>query len=167
VVIKTAKDSSPTVYARSEDHALLYPGFWRVLQLGLLKARAAGHDIYMFEGWRSEGRQNKLFASGRTSPGPIVTNCEAWQSWHQYGLAADLVFGGPGKWSWKGDYKAIGKIMQSVGLEWFGSPGTRFPELSHVQLTYGLNIAEMKQLVLTSGLVSVWLRASARAVDKL
>ncbi|ANW96748.1 hypothetical protein AXE80_10880 [Wenyingzhuangia fucanilytica] len=40
---------------------------------------------------RTPEEQNKLYAQGRTLPGDIVTWVKAWFSYHQYGLAFDIV----------------------------------------------------------------------------
>lgn len=52
---------------------------------------AAGITAYVYEGLRSGERQNELFAKGRSTEGPIVTNAMAGQSFHNYGLAFDWV----------------------------------------------------------------------------
>ena len=77
--------------------------------------------LFVFEAFRSPVRQEHLFAQGRTEPGKIVTNADAWASYHQYGLAVDLVFNGPGKWSWEepslGMWKRMHAIAAGHGLE--------------------------------------------------
>ena len=54
----------------------------------------------MFEGYRTPQRQQFLYAKGRTRPGPKVTNAKPWESFHQYGVAADFVLYINGSWSW-------------------------------------------------------------------
>lgn len=51
----------------------------------------AGLLPYIYEGYRSNERQNELYAQGRTAPGKIVTNAMAGQSFHNYGYAFDWV----------------------------------------------------------------------------
>ena len=46
-----------------------------------------GYDMVLLEGYRSPARQDQLAAAG-----PNVTNARAFQSYHQYGLAADCAF---------------------------------------------------------------------------
>lgn len=41
-------------------------------------------------GFRSGAVQDALYAQGRTTPGPIVTNAKGGQSAHNYGLAIDV-----------------------------------------------------------------------------
>jgi len=59
--------------------------------------------------------------------GPQVTNAKAFQSYHQYGLAADCAFMHEGKliiseknaWAMRG-YHLYGVTAESVGLRWGG-----------------------------------------------
>ena len=56
-----------------------------------------------------------------------VTNARAYQSYHQFGLAADVAFKRDGKvviserdpWAMKG-YQLYGQVAESVGLVWGG-----------------------------------------------
>lgn len=48
-----------------------------------------GHTVFVNETWRTQERQDSLWAKGRTEPGPVVTHINP--SPHQAGLAADLV----------------------------------------------------------------------------
>lgn len=50
-----------------------------------------GFTPYIYEGFRTNVRQAELYAQGRTKPGNIVTNAQAGQSFHNYGLAIDWV----------------------------------------------------------------------------
>lgn len=147
---------------RNADPNCLYPPFRVKLEAGLAHCTAAGLGVYLFEGWRPASRQTELYAQGRTTPGKIVTESRAWESWHQYGLAADLAFGGPGRWTWDGPWQNVGAIMQGVGLEWYGAPKATFRELPHFQLTYGLDIAQMAKLAKADGVFAVWERAGAQ-----
>jgi len=42
-------------------------------------------------GMRTWAEQNALYAQGRTIPGNIVTNARGGESWHNYGVAVDVV----------------------------------------------------------------------------
>jgi len=76
----------------------------------------------ILEGYRSPARQDALAAAG-----PGVTNARAYQSWHQYGLAADCAFVRDGKlvisekdpWAMRG-YQLYGQVAESMGLTWGG-----------------------------------------------
>ena len=81
-----------------------------------------GYDMVLLEGYRSPARQDQLAAAG-----PNVTNARAFQSYHQYGLAADCAFMHEGKliiseknaWAMRG-YRLYGVTAESVGLRWGG-----------------------------------------------
>ncbi len=136
----------------SRSSALLFPPFAQRVAAGLEEARAAGLDVHLFEGWRSPARQSALYAAGRTKPGPKVTNSQAWESWHQYGLAVDVVFGGPGRWSWSGDWPALRRIMSNVGLRalpW---------EQPHFEWPTTLKVGAALELTRAEGLLSLWQR---------
>lgn len=81
-----------------------------------------GYDMAIIEGYRSPERQNML-----ASMGSNVTGALAFQSYHQYGLAADSAFMRDGKlvisekdpWAMRG-YELYGQVAESVGLTWGG-----------------------------------------------
>jgi peptidoglycan L-alanyl-D-glutamate endopeptidase CwlK len=50
-----------------------------------------GVTFEVLSGLRSYAQQAALFAQGRTKPGKIVTNARPGSSWHNYGLAIDVV----------------------------------------------------------------------------
>lgn len=137
----------------------LYPPFADLLQKGLTVARASGLNVYAYETWRSASRQESLYAQGRSTPGAVVTNSRAGQSFHAYGLGTDIVFGGPGAWSWEGNWKALASAMESVGLEWAGR--WKHPESPHFQKTWGLTIEEAQAIAKIDGPLAVWLKLDA------
>ena len=50
-----------------------------------------GHPVVVTECFRSNEEQNRLYAQGRTAPGNIVTHARGGSSFHNYGLAVDIV----------------------------------------------------------------------------
>ena len=90
---------------RIADATLLEPKFRRALEAVLDELHAKQIPLQIYETVRSPSRQNELYARGRDENaadyGRTVTNAKAYQSAHQYGLAADLVFFVDGKWSWE------------------------------------------------------------------
>ena len=44
-----------------------------------------------------------------------VTRADAWQSAHQYGLAADFVRKIDGQWSWDGDFSVVKSVAEKYG----------------------------------------------------
>jgi peptidoglycan L-alanyl-D-glutamate endopeptidase CwlK len=93
-----------------------------------------GYEMALLEGYRSPERQTALAGLGAH-----VTNAAAWQSHHQYGLAADSAFMRAGKlviserdpWAAKG-YELYGEVAQRVGLTWGGR--WQNADLGHVEL---------------------------------
>ena len=107
----------------------------------LAGCKAAGIDLLVTCTLRSLEEQATLYAKGRTTPGPIVTNAKPGSSAHNYGLALDVVPMVGGKPDWNFDprnvspiWAKVGEIGQAAGLEWFGAPGSPFLEAAHFQL---------------------------------
>jgi peptidoglycan L-alanyl-D-glutamate endopeptidase CwlK len=94
----------------------------KLLQIFKVMKEKHGYDMAILEGYRSPERQNRLAAMGSS-----VTNAAAFQSWHQYGLAADCAFLRNGKivisekdpWAMRG-YELYGEVAESFGLTWGG-----------------------------------------------
>lgn len=55
------------------------------------EAVKAGITPYIYEGFRTNERQNQLYDIGRIAPGTIVTHAKGGQSFHNYGRAFDWV----------------------------------------------------------------------------
>ena len=80
-----------------------------------------GYEIILLEGYRSPERQNNLATNINT------TRAKGFQSYHQFGLAADIAFKRNGKvviserdpWAMRG-YQLYGQVAESVGLTWGG-----------------------------------------------
>lgn len=98
------------------------------------KAKALGITIKVISGTRTYAEQDALYAKGRTTPGPKVTNARGGYSNHNFGIAFDIgVFVGT---SYKGEspqYKAVGVIGTELGLEWGGN-WTSIVDEPHFQL---------------------------------
>jgi peptidoglycan L-alanyl-D-glutamate endopeptidase CwlK len=110
---------------------------------------------------RTFAEQDALFAQGRTKAGAIVTKAKGGQSYHNYGLAIDIVllvdkdnngtfetaswdlktdFDGDGK----SDWQEIVAIFKRYGYEWGGD--WKFNDAPHFQKTFGKSIAELQTL---------------------
>ncbi len=72
------------------------------------------------QGLRTVEEQDALYAQGRTKPGNVVTNARGGSSFHNYGLAIDLVEIKAGSANWNFDYKKLKPIALKYGLEWGG-----------------------------------------------
>jgi peptidoglycan L-alanyl-D-glutamate endopeptidase CwlK len=107
----------------------------------LSNAQKAGIDLRIVESHRDCERQNKLYAQGRTRPGNVVTNAKCGQSSHNYHLAVDVVEYKDGKpWWQSSNWEKIGRIGESVGLEW-GGRWKSFQDKPHFQDLEGKSIS--------------------------
>lgn len=148
---------------------LLYPPFRDLVEHGLKLARLTGLQVHVFESYRTFDRQEDLYAQGRTTEGRVVTRARPGESWHNYGLAVDLVFDGSAasgiQWSWDGDhvgdragdYARLGAIMTSTGINWLGAAGSSFFETPHFEKNWGLSLPIARELHRVGGLPAVWI----------
>ena len=113
----------PMIASASRDWGLMQPQYMqRLLMAFKIMKEKYGYDMAILEGYRSPERQNLLAKMGSS-----VTNAAAFQSWHQYGLAADCAFLRDGKivvtekdpWAMRG-YQLYGEVAESLGLTWGG-----------------------------------------------
>jgi peptidoglycan L-alanyl-D-glutamate endopeptidase CwlK len=110
---------------------------------------------------RTFKEQDDLYSQGRTRPGKIVTNAKGGDSYHNYGLAIDIVLlvdrDGNGTYesaSWEtnvdfdgdgiADWQEVVRIFKKYGWEWGGE--WRFKDDPHFQKTFGKSINELKLL---------------------
>ena len=105
----------------------------------------AGIDIIFTSTYRDLESQAALYAQGRTTPGSIVTNARAGESFHNYRCAFDFAPLVNGKIPWNDEalFTKCGTIGESCGLTWAGR-WTTFRELAHLQYTGGLSLADLK-----------------------
>jgi peptidoglycan L-alanyl-D-glutamate endopeptidase CwlK len=113
----------PMLVDASRNWGLMHPDFnQRLLLVFRIMKEKYGYEMALLEGYRSPARQDLL-----AKMGSAVTNARAFQSWHQYGLAADCAFLRDGKlvisekdpWAMRG-YQLYGEVAESVGLTWGG-----------------------------------------------
>ena len=103
-----------------------------------------GIRLRITQGYRSIATQNALYAQGRTAHGKIVTNARGGSSYHNYGLAIDVVeIRNNGSINWNPDWEAIGAIGVSNGFEWGGN-WTTIIDKPHFQMTFGLSINDLR-----------------------
>lgn len=110
---------------------------------------------------RTFKEQDDLYALGRTKSGKIVTNAKGGQSYHNYGLAWDIVllldknndgvfetaswetnvdFDGDGK----SDWQEVVQIFKRIGAEWGGD--WKFSDKPHFQIALGHSVADLKSM---------------------
>jgi peptidoglycan hydrolase-like protein with peptidoglycan-binding domain len=125
----------------------------------LAQAQRRGLSVFIFEGMRDIARQDALYAQGRTAPGKVVTWVKGGGSYHNYGLAIDVVFQGPAPWGEQHDWDALGECGEAAGLEWGGRWAKA--DRPHFQLR-GFKVAELKTWHADGGMENVWRQVSAR-----
>lgn len=133
----------PSIFLGSERFALesadrdwskLQPAFRQTLLLLLARMSTRGYEFTLLEGYRSPERQDTLAALGSH-----LTRARAYESRHQYGLAADLapirndalVFSFADPWA-KSAYLALGEEARNLGLVWGG--GWKLQDYGHIEL---------------------------------
>lgn len=107
---------------------------------------------------RTFAEQDALYAQGRTTEGKIVTNAKGGQSYHNYGLAVDIVllvdkdkngtfesaswetnvdFDGDGK----SDWQEVVQIFKRYGWAWGGD--WKFTDAPHFEKTFGHSVNDL------------------------
>jgi hypothetical protein len=86
--------------SRDSDLKKLHPEMRKKVKSLLKLLEDEDIPFKLFEGYRTPKRQRFLYAKGRTTPGPRVSNAAPWKSLHQYGVASDFVLYINGQWSW-------------------------------------------------------------------
>lgn len=123
-----------------------------------LTGRAGCRFIYTL---RTFAEQDALYAQGRTKPGKVVTKAKGGLSYHNYGLAVDIVLlvdkDGNGtydelKWDTDTDFDGdklsdwmeIVEIFKQHGWSWGGD--WRFTDYPHFQKTFGKSVRDLLAL---------------------
>jgi len=142
----------------------IFPPLANRIRILVEAARLGGMNLAVYKGFRSIERQNYLHSIGRTIhlDRKTVTGKRGGGSWHNYGLACDLVFKTPG-WNWnrKLPWERMGPIGVGMKLRWGGNFKSFF-DGPHFQLTGGLTIAQAKQLNEAGGIRAVWAEVRKR-----
>ena len=120
----------------------------------LADATAAGIPLTVTCTRRSAAEQTARYDQGRVTPGPIVTRAPAGYSYHEFGLALDVV---PTEllslknWGNTPEHRAranelwarVGAIGKALGFRWGGD----FPHLidrPHFEWSGGLSLAQLR-----------------------
>jgi len=108
-------------------------------------ARADNIEIFVTSTLRTFEEQAELFAIGRTKLGEIVTNAKAGESWHNFGLAFDVVPLVNGKAVWDSPlWNRIGQFGKQIDLIW-GGDFKNFKDKPHFEFHPNLTLAEANQ----------------------
>lgn len=116
-----------------------------------LAAANFGRTVRILSGTRTYEEQNRLYAKGRSEPGPIVTNAQGGSSNHNFGIAWDIgIFDGgvyytganAAQNTW---YSNAAATASMVGLDWGGN-WSGFTDLPHYEVTTGMSITQKRDL---------------------
>ncbi|HWP19955.1 MAG TPA: M15 family metallopeptidase [Burkholderiaceae bacterium] len=133
---REVQEQRPMLSSASREWSLLDADFrQRLLLVFKIMREQHGYELALLEGYRSPERQDML-----RQKGGHVTHAGAFQSYHQFGLAADCAFLRDGKlvisekdpWAARG-YQLYGEVAESVGLTW-GGRWKSIVDLGHVEL---------------------------------
>ncbi|GFI62077.1 peptidoglycan L-alanyl-D-glutamate endopeptidase CwlK [Clostridiales bacterium] len=145
----------------ARDLSKLHPELNKKIELLIKRCKSEGLNIGISETWRTVAEQDALYAKGRTKPGQIVTNARGntYSSMHQWYVAFDF-YRNDGKGAYDnsdGFFQRVGKIGQSLGLEWGGS-WTSPVDMPHFQLPdWGSTPSKLKKLYKTpENFISSW-----------
>ena len=125
----------PLIRFASRKWELLDEEFHKRLLIAYkLMKETHGYEMVLLEGYRSPERQAQLAGLGGH-----VTRARAYESYHQYGLAADSAFRRGGQiviqetdpWAMRG-YELFGEVGRSVGLVWGGDWSLK--DFGHLEL---------------------------------
>lgn len=151
--------------AKTELHLeLLYPAFGLQVRRALTRAEeTTGRRIKITEALRSFSRQATLFAQGRTTPGPMVTDAQPGLSVHHYGTACDCAFHGADPYL-DGEPTSVrnrlwdlfGAACRGEGLTWGGSNWGGPSDRPHAENLFGLRVGHLRQTFDRGGIAAVW-----------
>ena len=141
----------------AEHIATLYPAIQAQMKAFTDEA-AKTMNAYINLSYRSVAFQNRLYAQGRTTPGEKVTNAVGGLSFHNYGLAVDVVFKTPkGSWTWdvpRAQWFKLAAIAAKYGIE-HGDRG--YEDLPHFQIVFGQKPQDLLECFkVNSSLQDVW-----------
>jgi peptidoglycan L-alanyl-D-glutamate endopeptidase CwlK len=120
-----------------EAVALLHPAVRPLFTSFIQDAeQGLGITLRVVQGLRTFAQQDAFYAQGRTTPGQIVTKAKAGQSYHNYGLAADVV---PvinlTKLDWGYNFSLLVPYAAKYNISWGGY--FPLPDEDHFEHKYG------------------------------
>ena len=139
------------------------PHFVALVNGTIAELRGEGHDVRIVAGFRSFSDQQARFEQGRLKPGTIVTKAKAGHSWHNYGLAVDIILNddeGNPAWPEASSpfWQRLADAVLARGAVWGGS----FGDPAHVEYHPALARSDVGSLIEdfeSFGLEMVWARA--------
>jgi peptidoglycan L-alanyl-D-glutamate endopeptidase CwlK len=103
-----------------------------------------GYEVRITSGYRSYAEQDALYAQGRTTKGPIVTQAPAGYSWHNFGLSFDITLFKGGVPVYDSPlYAECAAIGETQGLD-CGAYWAKFKDEPHYQVATGKTMAQLR-----------------------
>jgi len=164
----------PVEVRAMRDLAVLAPKFRAALERVLATVRGLGHNPVVVETLRTSKRQRYIYGFGRSyddGRGIVTHSADYDETWHGYGLAADVVCG-DAFWA-AGDefWSALGRACAREGLRWGGdwngdgdSRDERFLDRPHIQWGPPMRRSpspRAARIVADGGLPAVWREVGA------
>lgn len=122
----------------NEELEMLHPLVRSKMLIIMQEAEAQGLEILITDSLRTNAEQTKLYNQGRTTKGKVVTNAKAGYSFHNYGLAFDVVPVNADKTLSYGNYdvyKKFADIATKHGFVWGDT--WKFKDTPHFEYTQG------------------------------
>lgn len=140
--------------ADSRDLADLQPTVRAMAEQLIARSAVAGIPLEVTFTLRGMATQDALYAKGRTCPGCIVTNARAGYSFHNYGLAVDVVptellalpnWGDTPAHQARADalWARVGAIGKAIGFRW-GGEFRSIKDRPHFEWSGTLTLADLR-----------------------
>ena len=103
--------------------------------------------IRITDAYRTYTEQDELYKQGRSKAGKIITNAKGGYSYHNFGLAIDVVEVKDKKANYDVSVtKKIAPIAKKHGLAW-GGDWKSFKDYPHFDMTFNKTTEELRKLV--------------------
>ena len=129
----------------------LHPKVANLAKQFIAKCKEHKIDVIITSTYRSNKKQAELYAQGRTKLGKIVTNAKGGLSYHNYGMAIDIVLIANGAASWdsgkdfdadgKADWMEVVSIFKQFG--WEAGIDWKFRDAPHFQKSLGYSVRQL------------------------
>ena len=137
----------------SKDPSSLLPEVAEAAKKALANCEKAGFKVLVTQTYRSPKEQEVLYLKGRQGKlgEKIVTNARAWQSYHQFRLAIDIVPMLRGKPVWNprtneewAIWNGVAAFFKNEGFSW-SKEWKEFKELAHFQWGKEISLADLRK----------------------
>jgi len=154
---KLKKNTKNKMADTNEDFInTLHPAIRDKVRELLRRWKSEGYEVKITSGYRSFNEQQKIYDKGRTVKsdtgvtsqkplGSIVTNSKPGDSFHNYGLAIDVIPIVNGKHTYNFDFKKLSYAAKLLGFKW-GGDFKRIKDNPHFEYTFGKTLAQVKKL---------------------